>query len=165
MSEKVNMTKNTDTLSHDDFVATEPARWDFSTPYDNEAPREQVNKLAGLVGELTEGGDVRALTPEHSLRERRGDTEMSGEKIDYRAFTILDADGAAKEVHVVLGGDDDGSDKLHIALTNVHGNDYDGIIAGRIAKENHPLDKRTARFLEAMTQDELIKKSLPETQE
>ena len=152
-------------LSHDDFVPTEPNQWDFSSPYANEADREQVNQLTGLFDTLAQRGDIeRQLTSEYTLHEKTGKAEMPGfgaeQGVEYRAVTVLDEQGTSSEVQVTLGSEEE--DKLRIILTRVGGNEYEGVVAGRIEKENKPLDKETARFLEAMAQDELIKTNLPE---
>lgn len=151
-------------LSHDDFVPTEPNRWDFSSSYDNEAKREQVNQLTRLFDTLAQRGEgKRQLTPEHMLHEKKGKTEMPGvgadESVDYRAVTVLDDQGISSEVQVTLGSEEEG--ELRIILTRVGGNEYEGVVAGQIARENRPLDKETARFLEAVAQGELIKTNLP----
>lgn len=151
-------------LGHDDFVQTEPSQWNFSSPHANEAGRDQVNQLTGLLDTLAQrGGNERQLTPGHTLHEKKGKTEMPGsegeEGIDYRVVTVLGEQGVS-EVQVTIGGEDE--DKLRVILTSVGGNQYDGVIAGRTAKESKPVDKETVRFLEAMAQDELIKTNLPE---
>lgn len=153
-------------LTHDDFVPTDPNHMEFGSRYANEAGRDQLNQLSSLLDTLAQRGSERQLSEEHVLHEKKGKTEMPGldneEAIDYRVISVLGKDGVTSETQIKLGSEDE--DQLRVIFERVNATDYKGYIAGSIASKNVPLDKETARFLEAVAQGALIETNLPESE-